>query len=416
MRSQPAPRTAAIALALALATMPFARADDAPPVEPRQGESHEAVDLSVTLTGVVQRVDAAGAADGKASTRATYRGDVTVTLPAGSWGDVEGKIFTHVRFGDGDGVALRPTYSSTPNTTAFGGAGSSDAHVIVAQAWYQSTATLPDGGSASGSHRRLEFTLGKMDAFAFFDQNAAADDETLRFLNNAFVHNPLLDSGGDTAADEDGFAPGVRFAYVDERDEANAWAVSLAAFGAGPGADFHGSLDGPFVIGQIETTRRVVAGLPGSYRAYAWTNGRTVDFGGGFQRHAGLGISIDQRIAEAITLWTRAGKELDGSVRFDRALTFGVQVDGSPWRRATDSIGLAAGFLRTSNAYRNATADGTLVGYAATGTERIVELYYRWHVDDHLELTPDAQWMQRPGGDATAPGVFVGGIRARVAF
>ncbi|TAK42026.1 MAG: hypothetical protein EPO27_17955 [Betaproteobacteria bacterium] len=29
---------------------------------------------------------------------------------------------------------------------------------------------------------------------------AAADDEAVRFINNAFVHNPLLDPGGDPGA------------------------------------------------------------------------------------------------------------------------------------------------------------------------------------------------------------------------
>ena len=36
-----------------------------------------------------------------------------------------------------------------------------------------------------------------------------AGDEGAQFLNNVFVHNPLLDSGGDIAADAYGFAPGV---------------------------------------------------------------------------------------------------------------------------------------------------------------------------------------------------------------
>lgn len=255
-----------------------------------------------------------------------------------------------------------------------------------------------------------------MDPFVFFDQNAQADDETTRYLNNAFVHNPLLDSGGDTAADAYGFAPGVRLAYASERGGSDTWGVSIAAFGSGPGADFSGSLAGPFVIGQVETTRRFGPSRTGTYRAYAWTNGRTVDFSGAYERHTGVGISTEQQVDDSVSLWGRLGVELRGQVRFDRALTLGAEIGGDRWGRAADAAGIAAGFLRTSGDYRDATADRSLAGYAASGTERIAELYYRWRVNDRFELTPDVQWIQRSGGNGSAPDVFVSGVRARVGF
>ncbi len=98
------------------------------------------------------------------------------------------------------------------------------------------------------------------------------------------------------------------------------------------------------------------------------------------------------------------------------ALTFGAEVGGDCWGRAADALGLAAGFLRTSNDYREATADGPLAGYAASGSERIAELHYRLRIDHRFDLTPDVQWIQRPGGDGSAPDVLVGGVRATVGF
>jgi hypothetical protein len=242
--------------------------------EAHAGSGLEDIEIGTSLTGVVQQANAAGAEDGARTSRGSFRGDVALELPVGAPRGVEGKIFTHVRFGQGDGVVLRPTYTSTPNTTAFPRAdGSGGMHAIVAQAWYQLTSPLSSGDPMRGSHDRFELTFGKIDPFVFFDQNAVADDETVRF-----VHNPLLDSGGDTASDAYGFAPGVRMAYVSESDDSGNWGISLAAFGSGPGADFHGSPDRPFVIGQVETTRPIGASLPGTYRAYAWTNGGTLDF------------------------------------------------------------------------------------------------------------------------------------------
>lgn len=383
----------------------------------RQIEALEGISVGASLTGVVQQVGAHGAADGERQERANYRGDVSVALPGGEMGDIEGKIFTHFRFGQGEGVGLRPTYTSTPNSVAFQtNAGPDNSFAILAQAWYQLTVPLPLGGFKPQSRERLEFTFGKMDPFLFFDQNAIADDETVRFMNNVFVHNPLLDSGGDVGADAHGFTPGARLAYFNERDKPDTWGVSLGVFGSGPGANFSGSLADPFFIGQLETTRRFATGLPGTYRVYAWRNGRALDFTGASERHSGWGLSVDQRVAEDVTLFGRLGAEARGHVRFDRAFTLGAEVGGSYWGRAADAVGLAAGLMRTSAEYRDATADGTLVGYAASGSEREVELYYRWRANNRFDLTPDLQWLQRPGGDGSASSFWLAALRARIGF
>jgi carbohydrate-selective porin OprB len=99
-----------------------------------------------------------------------------------------------------------------------------------------------------------------------------------------------------------------------------------------------------------------------------------------------------------------------------RALTLGAEIGGSSWGRAPDAVGFATAFLRTSREYRDATADTTLAGYAASGTERIAELYYRWRISEHFDLTPDLQWIRRPGGDASASDAFVVGVRGRLGF
>jgi hypothetical protein len=396
-----------LVLALGLAASPAAEADRA--------ESDDGFSVTGSLTGVLQRVNGSGAAEGEPASRASYRGDLQVTLPGGQMGDNEGKIFAHFRLGQGRGVVLRPTFTSTANSTAFQAAtGPNDAYVIVAEAWYQ--LTVPLGGVEADARRRLELNLGKIDPTVFFDQNAAADDETVRFMNNAFVHNPLLDSGGDYGVDRYGFTPGLRVAYVSERDKLDASGAALGVFGSGPGTNFTGSPRDSFVIAQLETTRRIFAGQAGTYRLYGWRNGRASDFAGAEERHSGWGVSADQQVADGVTLFVRFGAELQGQVRFDRAFTIGAELGGGAWRRAADAIAFAAGFLRTSGDYRDATADGTLAGYAASGTERIVELYYRWRINDHLDVTPDVQWIARPGGNRSALGIFVGGVRARLGF
>ncbi len=395
----------------------------------RQIEALEGITVGASLTGVVQKANREGAGTGVRESRANYRGDVSVTLPGGEMGNMEGKIFTHFRFGQGNGVGLRPTYTSTPNTTAFQVTGVSDpdsSFGILAQAWYQLDIPLPLDGHKPHSRERVELNFGKIDPFIFFDQNAAADDESVRFLNNAFVHNPLLDSGGDIGVDAYGFTPGIRMAYISEQARPESWGVSLGVFGSGPGANFSGSLSEPFVIAQLETSRRFFGGLAGNYRLYAWRNGRTGDFDsapGDIARHAGWGISADQRLGDGVTAFARYGHRMTGRTSFDRALTLGAEFAGSYWGRAADAIGIAGGLLRTSQAYRDASAvdadgDGVpdLLGYAASGSERIAEIYYRFRVNSRLDLSPDFQLIQRAGGDGSAPTVKVVGLRAKVGF
>jgi hypothetical protein len=389
----------------------------------RQIEALEGISVAANLTGVVQRVNAGGAATGQRESRTNYRGDITIALPGGEVGDVEGKIFTHFRLGQGNGVGLRPTYVSTPNTLAFQTAVNQpdDSFAILAQAWYQLNVPLPRGGHKPHSRERLELNAGKIDPFVFFDQNAAADDESLRFMNNAFVHNPLLDSGGDVGADAYGFSPGIRLAYVNEQAKPESWGASLGVFGSGPGANFSGSVSEPFVIGQIETSRRFFGGLAGNYRLYAWRNGRGQDYDGMQRSHSGIGLSADQRVGDALTLFGRYGHQLSGNVRFDRALTLGGEIGGQYWSRSADGAGIAAGLLRTSGEFRrdsttlDANGDGMPdFGFAASRSERVGELYYRFRVNKQFEITPDFQLIQRPGGDPGAKTVRMLGVRARV--
>lgn len=385
----------------------------------RQIEALEGITASASLVGMLQHEGDRGAADGQAQTRANYRGDVALTLPGGSLGDAEGQVFTQLRFGQGEGVAQRTGFSAAANSTAFQVGGVADADssfAVLAQAWYQLSVPLPLGGFAPHAKQQLQINAGKMDPFVFFDQNAIADDETTRFVNNAFVHNPLLDSGGDVAADAYGFAPGLRVAYLNETDPAAAWGVSLGVFGAGEGANFSGSLGSPLALVQAELASRW-NGLAGHWRLYAWHNGSTQALDGSRQAHAGWGVSADQAIGSATRVFGRYGQRLAGHGAFDRALTLGAEWRGDAWQRSADALGLAVAWLPSSGSWRHATAtDPDLLGARADGAERIVELYYRWRLHAQLELTPDLQWIGRPAGHPGVAGYAVAGLRARLGF
>lgn len=391
----------------------------------RQISAVEGISVSASLTGVVQQANASAlAAPADGHNRANYRGDIAVTLPGGEMGDTEGRIFVQTRFGQGDGLAMRPTYTGTPNSTSFrvGSGAADDAQVIIAQAWYQLRTPLPLDGVKRDSRESLSLTFGKIDPFVFFDQNAIADDETTRFLNNVFVHNPLLDSGGDAGVDAYGFTPGVIASYDNMRNKGSEWNASLGVFGSGSASAFDGPLGQPFVIAQTSLNTRLNA-LPGHWRAYAWTNGRATELDGSTARHSGWGVSVDQRVSDSITAFARYGHQMSGAVRFDRALTGGVELAGDIWGRGADAVGFAAGVLRSSKAFEHsgATLDSDGDGapdyaFAPGGQERDFELYYRWHIGANFSLTPDLQLIQNPGGDKNADSATLIGLRARVGF
>jgi hypothetical protein len=392
--------------------------------KPVQPDADDELTVETSLVAVGQQVGSKGSDSGHSQGRLNYRGDVEVSVPLGTLralGEARFTGFGHLRFGQGSGVALRPTHTATVNSVPFeAGAGSDETYAIIGQAWGQLEWDLGAGRFNDLPSNRVELNLGKIDIFGFFDQNAVAGDEGAQFLNNVFVHNPLLDSGGDIAADAYGFAPGLRVAYIDEgEDRGWGWAASLGVFGSGGGANFSAGPRKPLVIGQVEFSPKQINGEPrGTYRLYAWTNGQTTDLSGeAAQRHSGYGLSVDQRIGREWNLFGRWGHRTSGDGAFDKALTFGFEHGGRAWGRGNDSIGLAAGFVRTSSEWANATSlDPTLAGFAADGNEQILEAYYRWKLSDHLELTPDLQWIRRAGGNGDAPSFMAVGLRAAVGF
>lgn len=387
-------------------------------------EALEGIKVDASLTMVAQGIDPKQTTSAKQELN--FRGDVGVTVPMGTLGNSsESLLYGQFRMGQGRGLQTPGTAFSSPNATTFQRPGeeSSDSTVLLAQAWYQLSVPLPLGGNPDLSRQHIELNFGKMDPFGFFDQNAIADDETHGFINQAFVHNPQLDVGGDIGVDEFGFSPGLRVAYVNERQRPENYALSIGVFGADKGASFEDSLSSPIVIVQAETERPVFEGLIGHYRVYAWRNGRGRELDDQIKAHSGVGVSIDQRVHDYLTLFARYGHQLSGNVRFDRSLTVGTELGGSYWNRGADAIGIAVGWLKVSDEFGDVSetldADGDGVAdfaYRARGSENIVEMYYRYFLNAQFHITPSLQFIHHPGGNRDAEHLSIFGIRAQLDY
>ncbi|MES2880456.1 MAG: carbohydrate porin [Pseudomonadota bacterium] len=377
-------------------------------------KTFEGMTGGLSLSMVAQKSFGGSMGDGQLG----YRADAFATLPLAPIGDIDQSVFVQFRLGQGNPLGVPSIYSSNPNATAFqlGGMTADHSVALLAQAWYQASIPLPLGGFKPESKQTLEFNVGKMDPFVFFDQNAVAGDETKQFLNSAFVHNPLLDAGHDIGVDINGFTPGLRVSLLDSSDKLESWRLSLGVFGAGStGSNYQRSLGAPMVMLQAETSQRFFGGLQGNYRAYTWSNPQATHFDPAViepERHNGWGLSMDQRVGDGMTLFARYGQETKGNVKFDRALTAGAEFNGSYWSRGGDSLGLALGWLNTSDAYRDFTATTT----ANNGSERVAELYYRFRVGKQFELSPSLQYIGNPGGDPAAQDVRILGLRSQFTF
>jgi hypothetical protein len=371
-------------------------------------EALNGVSVGASITTVAQQ--ASHTVAGEAQSQLNWRGDVEVNAPAGELGNATGKVYMHLRMGQGEGLKIN---GGTPvNATVFklhGNGDDSNASVILAQAWYQMDIPLPLGGVKDDSRQHLEVTVGKIDPYGFFDQNNGSDDESAKNLNLLFVHNPLLDAGGGAVFDQYGFTPGARVGYFSEQDSPERWGVSLGVFATGGGAQFDDSFSHPFSILQFETTRRLFDGQEGNYRLYAWNTDRGTMFDDTEEKQSGWGFSADQRLGDGMTLWGRYGQGIKGHPQYDQALTVGMNFSGNYWGRGKDMAGLSLGYLRASDDYRASSS-------TSVAAEQVAEAYYNWALVPKVVLTPDVQYIRHPGADSRNDDVVVLGLRATLSM
>lgn len=397
----------------------------------------EGLAVGASLTTVAQHPDGLPTDAKDGNSQLNYRADVTVELPLEPIGDVEHKLFTHFRLGQGLGLnspfSNMGGFANAPNAVAFraSGANPDDSVAIMGQAWYQANIPLPFGGFKPRSRESLELTFGKMDMFGFFDQNTVAGDEGRQFLNSIFVHNPLLDAGGQTGVDANGFQPGFVASYYNKSSKPETWKLSLGVFGTHQGANYQRFFSSPLVMAQAEVSLRLFDGLAGNYRLYTWRQGQGEQLDGSVSQQAGWGVSADQRIGDGITLFGRYGQMTRGQVPFDRTVTLGSELNGSYWNRGADVIGVALGWMRSSEDYRAAGGTQDLLGnddpadaathsdnidFSPDAGERVVEIYYRYRISKQFELSPDFQYIWKLGANPDADNVKILGLRAQLMY
>lgn len=239
-----------------------------------------------------------------------------------------------------------------------------------------------------GAGGGLGLVGGIIDATAYLDQNAYANCGFNQFMNSALVNGPNLflpsyDLGGAALWEKDAFSAAMVGMNVAENEFGNSYNFYGVQFGY--------TLD----IGLGE----------GHYRINS--NWASEDFDGpnGTTGKSKISImtSCDQELGEVIGVWFRIGwQDDDAYINYQNLISGGVDINGSPWGREGDNIGFGYAYLDDGNS----TIDKS----------EVVELYYRFALNEYAAVTLDFQYMEDKYSDRYNPSGLISGLRFTAAY
>lgn len=267
------------------------------------------------------------------------------------------------------------------NYSALNGvAGSTNDAVRFREAWVEHAAF----------NDRLILTAGKIDMSNYFDSNAVANDENAQFLAGAFVHSAVLGVPGN--------GPGFRL---------EARLAEPLTFGLGYGSgdtDSDDSFEHGFGIAELGYMHKF-GGHEGNYRIYAGVDGALPDAAIKLVRKNafGFGVSLDQQITDKLTLFGRYGQRDKDVYATKRAWSVGGQYAGLIPGRKDDVLGFAYGQIE-------------IVDAVADSREKLAEIYYKFKVNDQIELAPVVQYLINPAGIDSADNVVTVALRTQLSF
>ncbi len=282
------------------------------------------------------------------------------------------------------------------------------------------------------ARRRLVLTVGNLSVADLFDDNAYSHDPRTQFLNWS-----LMSLGAyDFAADARGYSTGAALEWFHDD-----WALRYGRF-ALPRVPNQQSLDPQLLRHygdqlELEHHHRI-AGQPGALRALLFHDrtrlarfddalalGRQTGTAPDIlaartrvQDKWGVGIGLEQALTPHIGLFARFSQadgqtETDAFTEIDRSLSGGVLLNGAPWQRAGDSLGLGLAVNRLSAARRDYLAAGGISffigdGRLRYGAEQVLELFYSLRLAPGINLSLNGQRINHPGYNADrGPANFV---------
>ena len=299
----------------------------------------------------------------------------------------------------------------------------------------------PDAFRLGGdrSVNRLVLTVGKISVTDLFDVNQYAHDPRADFLNWA-----AIDAGSfDYAADSWGYTAGAAVEWYEGDWTLRAGGFDLSDIPNSP--DLEPAFHEFQMILELEH-RHEIAGHPGKVMITAFdTRGRmglldqavqlaestdtpvNIAAVRRYRSRPGADINFQQELTSGLGMFARVGKaagnvEVYEFTDIDRTVSTGVSLQGSAWRRQSDTIGLALidnGISAAREQYLDAGGLGVLVGDGKLphpGPEEIVETYYSASLLSFAQVTLDYQWINNPAYNRDRGPVSVFAVRVHAQF
>lgn len=241
---------------------------------------------------------------------------------------------------------------------------------------------------ALNAQHTLEVNLGLLDSTLWLDENAYAGDELKQFMNDALVHNPVLnlpsyDKGG-----------AVRL-QIMEKGHVHAVVMRSKTGDAA---------DASFNYYGLQTGWSSPFGGEGDYRVIIYHT--SADFLSPENRFAALrgwGLSFDQSLNDTLGIFMRYGHQVqDAMVDYQRVVSGGVHLKGKFWNRAGDSLGIGYAFLNGGNGEINKS--------------QILEGYLQFELTPQFHLTFDVQWMKEEVVEGSEHQAWIPGVRVIASF
>src|SRR5579859_386113 len=281
---------------------------------------------------------------------------------------------------------------------------------------------------------RLVFTVGKMGVSDIFDTNRYAHDQRADFLNWT-----AIDAGTfDYAADAWGYTVGAAAEWYQA-----SWALRAGLFDLSnvPNSTqlepaFHefqtdfeiekrlqpGGRPGKLLLTVFDSRGRMGSLDDAVARAEATQTPVDIASVRRYRSRTGASLSVEQEIASGLGFFARVGKaggnvEVYEFTDVDRTAAAGLALQGVPWHRGDDTLGVAAivnGISAARQRYLNAGGLGILVGdgrLPRPGPEQIMETYYSLAVFRYARLTLDYQWIGNPAYNRDRGPVSVFAVR-----
>ncbi len=334
-----------------------------------------------------------------------------------------GEFFSDVLAWQGYGLSKTTGVAGFPNGEAYR-VGKTYPDAVISRVYFRETISMGGEGGSTADHPaapadlnggRLTITVGHFSAVDVFDKNSYANDPRTQFLNWALVSN----GAWDYPANSLGFTNGAS-AELDLRS----WSARAGVFQVSRVANAL-RLDWNLLhawsgVGEIEK-RHSFSAHPGAVRLLAYKerghlgsyqeslgDSRNISANGqlGFRTKYGFGINAEQEIRKDLGVFVRLGWS-DGKNQVweftdvDRTASAGISLKGGTWRRAGDTVGLAAMMNGISAVHRQFLAAGGLGitvgdGKLDYGDEKILEAYYSFATRWNVWVSPDFQFVANP--------------------